>query len=331
MRHVARTRLLLLGAVLVLPACDGAIGQEGAPGEQAPDERETMASATCNDGHTLVVAAHNDDELLWFQPFLTAPATRIVQAMAGAAPVHRTLQDTAYTKRYYGTKMAHLWTGYSTNDEYMRDYLRRDPCGAIAEAPPPVNPGGTYLTQGRDLKFSYAEIRTRLEPYIADPATWRVLSHNHWGEYGHAHHRTVAAVVRELATRYGKDVWMLAVTRVNRATADPATQPGSTTFYRNEQATLPGLQVVWKSFSHTTFNAVRQLYQSAMLPWPGMPNNQYDTWTWQDAKYDYPSGSRPFVKIVASGVDYTPNHLTRILTIRDHDATLYGSCGNTTF
>ncbi len=43
-------------------------------------------------------------------------------------------------------------------------------------------------------------------------------------------------------------------------------------------------------------------------------------------EYDYPTGWRPYVKIVGAGVDYTPLHVDRILAIRNNDAKVYGNC-----
>lgn len=314
---------------IVLSGCDGRVS---GPAESDHERAAQAWGSLFDDGHTVVVAAHNDDELLWFQPFLPA-ARQIIQAMGGPAPAHVTLQAAAY-----GGPLVHTFPAYTSDEEYMRDFLRRDPCGQVAEVPPAA--GSVYLTQGRDLKLSFEEVRERLRPWIADPQVWRVVTHNHWGEYGHAHHRMLSAVVRELAREYGKDVWIPSFTRVSRATPDPASAPGSTTYYRNE-GDLLGLQLAYRRFVHTSFAAARQLYIDAMLPWPGRPNDVYSTWTWHMTAYDYPSGWRPFVKIVDAGLDHTgpsspsdtagQQRLERILGIRDNDATLYGSCGHTAF
>jgi LmbE family N-acetylglucosaminyl deacetylase len=306
----------------------GEVDEAAAPDVEA---QEISASVNFDDGATLVVAAHNDDELLWFQPFL-AGARKVVQAVGGAAPAHYNVAQKPAT---YASKLYHSYPDpnwYGTDEVYVRDFLLRAPCGAISEQP---LPGTIYLTQGRDLKVSYDKILSGLRFAISDPAIKRIVTHNHWGEYGHHHHRMVAAAVRQLASEYRKDVWMLSMTRLRVGTQDNATTPGTQTYYRNE-GDLYGLSHVTKAFNHSAFDQQRTRYINATVPWSGAPNGRYSTWTWTLGKYDYPSGTRTYVKIVDKGVDRTgptsstdaagTQRLARIQYIRTYDAPIFGNC-----
>ncbi|MCB9654073.1 MAG: RICIN domain-containing protein [Deltaproteobacteria bacterium] len=254
--------------------------------------------ADINDGQTVVVVAHSDDEAIWFQPFL-ARARAVVQVAGGAAPAQRVAQRLAYGAAYERNRIQHVYPNYATNDAWIQDFGLRDRCE-------------------RDQIYTVAAFRARLEPYFANPANRRFLTHNHWGEYGHTHHRMVGEAVRQLAVQYRKEVWMLSMQRQSYSADDPRG-----TLYRN-LGDLAGLPSVNASFDHATFRHIRGSFQSQFFQ-PGT-----DTWTWHDGALDYPHGTRTYVKIVdANQGDLTGRNWQRAAIINSvvADTALSGGCG----
>lgn len=293
---VTRHASIILALIAVCGACEAA-AEDSPEGEASSSE--ALSNTSFDDGRTTVIVAHNDDEVLWFQPFLTHART-VVQAFGGTAPAQRDAQRNAYGASWTTAKLRHAYPDYPTNEAWITDFGERDRCE-------------------RDRVFSYDAIKARVEPYVADPGVVRIITHNHWGEYGHAHHRTVSAVVRELAVKHKKNVWIPSFVRTNRATDDP-----NGTLYR-DKGDLFGLRLVSVSFSFPEMDHARRAFQAQAFK-PGV-----DTWTWHDGRLDYPHGTRQFVKIVdaklgdLTGTD--PARLAAIQSIRDNEAPLYGSCG----
>ncbi|MBK8011121.1 MAG: RICIN domain-containing protein [Deltaproteobacteria bacterium] len=258
-----------------------------------------VAPTDLNDGQTVVVVAHSDDEALWFQPFL-ARARAVVQVAGGAAPAQRVAQRLAYGATYERSRIRHVYPNYATNDDWLRDFGLRDRCE-------------------RDRIYTVAAFRARLEPYFSDPGNRRFLTHNHWGEYGHTHHRMVGEAVRQLAVKYKKDVWMISMQRQSHSAEDP-----SGALYRN-LGDLAGLESVSARFDHGTFSHIRGSFQSQFFQ-PGT-----DTWTWHDGLLDYPHGTRLYVKIVdAARGDLTSQNGQRSAIINSVTANtaLSGACGS---
>lgn len=274
-------------------------------GAYSPQRSVTIGSGTpsisnnLNDGQTIIVVAHSDDEALWFQPFL-ARARAVVQVAGGAAPAQRTAQRLAYGAAYERNRIQHVYPNYATNDDWMRDFGTRDRCE-------------------RDQVFNAGAFRERLRPYFADASNKRFLTHNHWGEYGHSHHRIVGEVVRQLAVQYKKDVWMLSMQRQSYSVDDP-----NGNLYRN-LGNLAGLPNVSATFDHGAISNIRSAFQSQFFQ-PGT-----DTWTWHDGSLDYPHGTRTYVKIVdAARGDLTTQNSQRLNIINNVTANtqLSGACGS---
>ncbi|MBK8011180.1 MAG: hypothetical protein IPK13_07495 [Deltaproteobacteria bacterium] len=260
---------------------------------------DSLTSNNLNDGQTIIVVAHSDDEALWFQPFL-ARARAVVQVAGGPAPAQRTAQRLAYGAAYERNRIQHVYPNYATNDDWIRDFGTRDRCE-------------------RDQVFNAAAFRARLEPYFTDASNKRFLTHNHWGEYGHSHHRIVGEVVRQLAVQYHKDVWMLSMQRQAYSAEDP-----SGTLYIN-LGDLAGLPNVSATFDHATIAHIRSAFQSQFFQ-PGT-----DTWTWHDGSLDYPHGTRTYVKIVDSTRgDLTGQSSQRrdIINSVTANTALSGACGS---
>jgi hypothetical protein len=223
----------------------------------------TASAEDFSDGKTIVVFAHQDDDLLWMLPFWPYSNKLLLMAYP-AAPAHK--QVVAQHPEDYQTRWAHPF-GDVDEATFVGTYL--DPCK-------------------RESLINVKTIKARLAPHLADPGVARVVTHNNWGEYGHVHHRYVNQAVRELAAAHGKDVWVLSVQ------AEPARGKG----YLDTGAM--GLPSIHATFDHGTFLRLRAIYQKTFINYNGAP---LDLWTWHDADDEYPTGERLFVKIVDGGKD----------------------------
>ncbi len=153
-----------------------------------------------------------------------------------------------------------------------------------------------YMNQSaREYIITLANIKIKLESYISDPNTKRIVTHNNWGEYGHIHHRMVNKAVRDLAVKYHKDVWVLSA-NITRQSPTSTVDTGSF-----------GLNYVNATFNHTLVVELRNIYRSVIFNNPSFPSN-WNTWTWYTGEYDYPYGERMFVRIVNNSTDLTVNN-----------------------
>ena len=146
-----------------------------------------------------------------------------------------------------------------------------------------------------------ATIKAHLRPYFAPPIK-RVITHNNWGEYGHAQHRLVNIAVRELAVETGLDVWAPGTRVVFNA--------GDQSKYQDVTSKL-GLPTIEGYFDPKIFRSVREVYQAhrpiastpeltaTFLNWSGT------LWTGSDRPEDDRIGWWPFIKLVDRGVDLT--------------------------
>jgi hypothetical protein len=144
-------------------------------------------------------------------------------------------------------------------------------------------------------------IKAHLRPFFAPPIR-RVVTHNNWGEYGHAQHRLVNIAVRQLAAEAGLDVWALGTRMPSEAKEQSQ--------YVNVASDL-GLPVIEGYFDSELFREVRAVYL-ARNPTASTPqltakflNWSATLWTWSDQPEAFPMGWRPFVKLVDKGVDLT--------------------------
>ena len=171
--------LLLLGLVVAEQAL--AAGQ-GTLRASAGDEQSVADFA---DGQTLLVFAHQDDDLLWMLPFWPA-ADRFLLAAYPAAPVFDQLVRSFPARLGYRQRWTSIWHPVD-NDTWAEVYTDR--CK-------------------RAQLVSLASVKAQLRPFLVAPIK-RVVTHNNWGEYGHAQHRLVNMAVRQLAGEAGLDVWAL--------------------------------------------------------------------------------------------------------------------------
>ena len=217
-----------------------------------------------DDGKTIMVYAHQDDDLLWMLPFWSYSRKMVYSALP-SSPAFEELVSRLPPD--YQRKWAAVW-GSVTRAEYINTYL--DKCK-------------------RKSIITFSAIKEKIRPYISDPSIKRIVTHNNWGEYGHLHHRMVNKAVRELAREYGKDVWVLSM-KVDIT-------PGSS--YENTGDF--GLSYIYGNFSHSDFVNIKRIYQSIFFDPDLLPG--VDIWTWHDGEYEYPFGKRMYVKIVDKGED----------------------------
>lgn len=140
-----------------------------------------------------------------------------------------------------------------------------------------------------------------LRPYFT-PDVKRVVTHNNWGEYGHAQHRLVNTAVRRLAVESGLDVWAFG----ERVEPEAADQSGYV-----DVAKRTGLPTIEGYFDADLFRVVRKKYLEVL---PVASTVELTTkfrqwsptlWTWSAGHDAFPQGWRPFIKLVDHGTDLT--------------------------
>ncbi len=234
--------------------------------------------AVFSDGHTLIVFAHQDDDLIYMLPFWPV-ASKFLLAAYPAAPVFQDLVQSLPTKLNYRGRWIPVW-GAVDNDIWavvFTDFCKRAP---IVNA---------------------ATIKAHLRPYLVPPIK-RVVTHNNWGEYGHVQHRVVNIAVRELAVETGFDVWAPG-TGVLRDDGGQSREVHA--------ASELGLPTIEGYFDPKIFQTVREAYQTHQ-PVASTPeltatflNWASTLWTGSDRPEDDCIGWRPFIKLVDRGVDLT--------------------------
>jgi hypothetical protein len=250
-------------------------------GQAVSTLRSTSGQASVaefSDGRTLVVFAHQDDDLLWMLPFWPV-AEKFLLAAYPAAPMFDELIKSFPPRLKYRERWTPIWNSVD-NDiwaDIFTDRCKRAPI------------------------ITLASVKAHLRPFFVPPIK-RVVTHNNWGEYGHAQHRLVNIAVRQLAVETGLDVWSLGT----RMPAEAREQSQ----YLNVASELR-LPTIEGFFDPTLFREVRGAYlariPNASTPeltakfrawWPTL-------WTWSDQPEAFPMGWRPFVKLVDKGVDLT--------------------------
>lgn len=133
-------------------------------------------------GALIILAAHHDDEILWFEPWLNN-ASEIVIVMP-TIPVYTPIRNKE--QKLYSTKIKNLW-GITTNEDYSQYWL---------------NP------QSRTDSINYHSIKQLMRKYFNNDNNTTFVTHNPWGEYGHYHHKIIYIVARDLAIEYKKTLWV---------------------------------------------------------------------------------------------------------------------------
>ncbi len=232
-----------------------------------PDPAEAPKLEDFYDGQTLLVFAHQDDDLLWMLPFWEN-AYKFILAMAPLTPDHEAL--IAKHPKEYRDKHMSLWGSLSL-DEYRATW--KDPLI-------------------RQKYLNYETIYAKLEAEISSSNVKRIVTHNPWGEYGHQHHRLLSSVVKDLAIKYKKDVWSMAVL------ADLK----DLTKYTEAANKLPYVEA---TINENDFMQFRQHYLSQDAQNQGGSNHV--TWTWGSGSNDFPKGKQKFIQLVNQGKDLILN------------------------
>jgi hypothetical protein len=225
-----------------------------------------------------LVFAHQDDDLLWMLPFWPV-ADKFLLAAYPAAPMFEELVNSFPQRLKYQGRWTPIWKSVD-NDiwaDVFTDRCKRAPI------------------------ITLAGVKAHLRPFLAPPIA-RVVTHNNWGEYGHAQHRLVNIAVRQLAVEAGLDVWSLG-TRMPQEAREQSQ-------YVNVAGEL-GLPTIEGWFDPNLFREIRAAYL-ARVPEASTPEltakfrSWWPTlWTWSDQPEAFPMGWRPFVKLVNKRVDLT--------------------------
>lgn len=241
------------------------------------------------DGGTVMIFAHQDDDVLWMYPFLNISSKFYLAGLpASDSHFYKVLP---YYSSYYRQRWTPVW-GFTDDNTYVNYWLNA--CK-------------------RTASVNYSSIYNKLKPIIASPSTKRIITHNNWGEYGHIHHKWINQAVRSLAVTYKKDVWM------NMIQAS-ATTPG---YYAGLGHS--GMPYIRGYFSHSGVTNLRTRYQQAYLS-VYVNNRPYDLWTWHDGTYDYPTEWRAFVKAVDRGLDRSATNASVTNAVRQYANINVGAC-----
>jgi hypothetical protein len=229
---------------------------------------------------TIMIFAHQDDDFIWMLPFWD----KCEKFICGAYPATYVFESCIQNQQNflnnngygidYEANWKHPWetithqefTGfYWYGDTITNNYLVHDHLRPFWDE---------NDNNKKDVEIN--KIKAKIEPYIADPSTQRIITHNNWGEYGNGHHVILNKAVRELAVKYKKDVWMLGCYIING-------------IYINYPFTGKAITYTEGDFDATLYTGLRANY---LL---------YNVWTWNTTVV--PSGLYPFFKIVDAGID----------------------------
>jgi hypothetical protein len=277
-RGARRLAFALCGAAIALLLLDLPVIGQGSQGTLRSAGGGQPSVAEWSDGRTLLVFAHQDDDLLWMLPFWPV-ADKLVLAAYPAAPVFEELVKSFPSRLNYFPRWTPAW--HSVDNDIWADVFT-DRCK-------------------RASIVTLATVKTHLRPFFRPPIT-RVVTHNNWGEYGHAQHRLVNVAVRQLAAETGLDVWALG-TRMPREAREPSE-------YVNvaDELRLPTIEGF---FDTDLFRELRAGYltrvPSASTPELSAKFRAWSPtlWTWSAQAEAFPLGWRPFVKLVDKGTDLT--------------------------
>jgi hypothetical protein len=225
-------------------------------------------------------------------------ASKFLLAAYPAAPVFQDLVQSLPAELKYRLRWIPIW-GSVDNDiwaEVFTDFCKRAPI------------------------VNLETIKAHLRPYFAPPIK-RVITHNNWGEYGHAQHRLVNIAARQLAVKTGLDVWALGPGLLSNA--------GDQSVYQGLTSKL-GLPTIEGYFDPKIFRSVREVYQAhrpiASTPELTAKFLHWSTtlWTWRDQPKGDPKGWRPFIKLVNRGSDLTAEN-TAVRKL-EHDIMVVNDC-----
>lgn len=239
------------------------------------------ASTNLNDGHTVVVAAHSDDEILWMDPVIGNAMEVVIVGHSVAASQANAIEYNLQDAKFYNNRSIPITYAFPV----VTDQQRID---EVAN------------TCYRDLElYDLQATWDALWPVLWDAkgrGMTRVVTHNPWGEYGHPHHRLLSDIVRWMAWYLDIDVWYDSVvkTKGGKTLAQGAqyldAQFLSGVTYSSAFSWGMGY---WKSRWHYVNNYL------TVSPFSSL-------WTWDFNTDGFPAGSnRKFWRAVVDGHDLT--------------------------
>ncbi len=239
-----------------------------------------------NDGYTVLVPPHPDDEIIITGPGLVERARLIAPSALPAGPG----QVRAYEKSYKKTLSVPYVFSQGTVDQttFSKEVLLSR--GVASEQDRLVR-----LCAERDRRFGYETVYRALKPVLAAQKTQaesegehlRVVTEAPWGGYGHRHHRLLSAVVRALAVDLGFEAWFPACVRPR---IDLVSPDGA--LYK-DVLDLPHVRYSTPVLvDHTLVASLRENFRNETLdetPFTGKPMSAWSWWGKTDSEsvYDY--------------------------------------------
>ena len=247
-------------------------------------------AAAFADGKTLIVYAHQDDDLLWMLPFWGYARKFILSAYP---PAEAMAEMGTKMPEHWQDNWVKLWGDTISNRKYASQW---ESCKRVW------------------CRLSEEVLIEKLEPYIADENTLRVVTHNPWGEYGHPVHRLVSKVVVDLTVKYKKDAWCLGVALFQKEKVADLLEDilplkevveqsvaNNPFLYVNVRKT--GLKSLKGHFVQDFFLDMRRQYLETHYDCRVDCTDDDNIWTWWYCRTCYPTRWRPFLKMVDQGTD----------------------------
>jgi LmbE family N-acetylglucosaminyl deacetylase len=292
--HHIRTMLTVLA---IAAATTSPAAAQSTPSGLRGDSRSQSLVEAFGDGQTLLVFAHQDDDLLWMLPFWPG-AKAFVLAAYPPSPVFERLVQNLPREVNYAARWRPAWETVS-DDTFAEVFTDR--CKRVSVV-------------------TLEAITAHLRPLLTSGVR-RIVTHNNWGEYGHVQHRLVNVAARRLAAEFGLDVYALGL-RVESRASDPSGYV--------DVAKGTGLPVIEGHFDPALFRSLRQIYLESV---PAASTAELTAtfrrwsptlWTWSAAENAFPQGWQPFIQLVDHGVDLTVGNaaIERLET----DVPLSGDC-----
>ena len=250
-----------------------------------------------NDGKTVVVVAHSDDEVLWFEPLLANAKAIVFLGGSYGQTRYNFLTNIYGTNGVYNKNIPKYYAFDIITDQRWTDEALHDSC---------YRDNALYTYQNL-----YDHARPILEQ-LKSQGMKRVVTHNPWGEYGHPHHRRISDVIRDMAVNdpdVNFDVWYNDVAAIERV---PVLTDSDYFYYTTwflDNVTYTRSQYFNYNKYYQIKTDMQNTYITGVNPNNGQPLSA-DFWTWIDKKYDYPTGERKYWCAVDNGVDLIATNST---------------------
>lgn len=232
------------------------------------------SNVNLNDGLSVIVVAHGDDEVLWFEPLLANAKAIVFLGGAYGQTRYDFLNNIYGSSGVYNKNIPKYYAFDVVTDQRWTDEAVHDRC---------------YRD---NVLYTYQSIYNQVRPILEQlksQGMCRVVTHNPWGEYGHPHHRLISEVIRDIgANDLGFDVWYNDVIKLNVDTDDIYYKSW---FLKKVPYTKPYVfdadvvDTVRTGMINTTINVVNPDDGTALVS---------DLWTWDHSATGYPTGDRKF-------------------------------------